>query len=105
MTEVAAERAAESTGASIGPVQSSERIDSVDVLRGFALLGILLMNIIAFGLPGAAYFNPAVDGATEGADLWAYIVNWLFFEGAMRALFSMLFGAGVILLTSRAEAR
>lgn len=92
-------------GASLGPVQSGERIDSVDVLRGFALLGILLMNIIAFGLPAAAYFNPAVDGATKGADLWAYVINWLFFEGAMRAIFSMLFGAGVILLTSRAEAR
>ena len=105
MAETAAGQAAASTGGSLGPVQSGERIDSVDVLRGFALLGILLLNILAFGLPGAAYFNPAVDGATEGADLWAYIVNWLFFEGAMRALFSMLFGAGVILLTSRAEAR
>ena len=105
MADALASQASASTGAPLGPVQAGERIDSVDVLRGFALLGILLLNIIAFGLPGAAYYSPAVDGATEGADLWAYVVNWLFFEGTMRAIFSMLFGAGVILLTSRAEAR
>jgi len=89
----------------VGPVVSGERIDSVDVLRGVACLGILLMNIIAFALPVATYYNPSVMGLENPANLWAYIVNWLFFEGSMRTVFSMLFGAGVVLITSRAENR
>lgn len=88
-----------------GPVRRSDRIDSLDVMRGVALLGILLMNIIAFGLPFATYYNPSVAGIDNPANLWAYIVNWLFFEGTMRALFSMLFGAGMVLMTTRAEER
>ena len=60
MADALASQASASTGATLGPVQAAERIDSVDVLRGFALLGILLLNIIAFGLPGAAYYSPAV---------------------------------------------
>ncbi len=88
-----------------GPVQRGDRIDSLDVMRGVALLGILLMNIIAFGLPFATYYNPSVAGVDNPANLWAYIINWLFFEGTMRALFSMLFGAGMVLMTTRAEER
>ena len=42
------------------------RIDSLDTLRGFSLLGILLLNIVSFGLPFAAYMNPAVAGGAEG---------------------------------------
>lgn len=87
------------------PVTASERIASVDVVRGVAVLGILLMNIVPFGLPGAAYDNPTVYGGASGADFWAWAINAVFFEGKMRALFSMLFGAGVLLLTSRAEER
>jgi uncharacterized protein len=89
--------------AQVRPVTRAERITSIDTLRGVALLGILLMNVIGFGLPFVAYFNPTVDGATTGANGWAYYVNWLLFEGSMRAVFSMLFGASVILLTSHAE--
>jgi uncharacterized protein len=51
------------------PVSASERLYGVDVLRGFALLGILLMNIASFGLPEAAYFNPRVAGGHTGANL------------------------------------
>ncbi|HZS05509.1 MAG TPA: DUF418 domain-containing protein [Blastocatellia bacterium] len=95
------------TGAAplIAPVESGERISSVDVLRGVALLGILLMNIVDFGLPGVAYSDPTVAGGDKGPNLAAWFVNQVLFEGKMRALFSMLFGAGVIILTSRAEER
>jgi uncharacterized protein len=79
------------------------RIEALDFVRGVALFGILLMNITAFGLPDA-YTNPANAGGANGANLWAWIVTQMAFEGTQRALFSMLFGASTILLTSRLEA-
>jgi len=87
------------------PVTLGERISSVDVIRGVALLGILLMNITSFGLPEAAYSNPSVSGGASGWNLNYWFVNQVLFEGKMRAIFSMLFGAGVIIFTSRMEQR
>ena len=83
------------------PVTVAERISSIDVLRGFALLGILLMNI-DFALP---HWNPIAVGDSTALNVAAWTVNSVLFEGTMRAIFSMLFGAGVVLLTRRAEAR
>ena len=85
----------DSGGATPAPAAPGERIEAIDTVRGFALLGILLLNILAFGLPFRAYFDPTVDGATAGIDFGVYVAVELFFEGAMRALFSMLFGAGI----------
>jgi uncharacterized protein len=84
------------------PTTDSERIFTLDVLRGIAVLGILLMNIIGFGLP-RAYQNPANAGGAQGADLAVWVMNSMFFEGTMRGLFTLLFGAGVVLYTSRLE--
>ena len=82
---------------------AAQRIEALDFVRGVALCGILLMNITGFGLPDA-YANPANAGGATGANLWAWIVTEMGFEGTQRALFSMLFGASAILLTSRLEA-
>jgi len=87
------------------PVPAAERISALDVLRGCALLGILLMNILAFGLPVAAYLNPTVAGGSSGPNLAAWLIQYVFLDGKMRALFSLCFGAGVILLTARGEKR
>ncbi|HEY6403077.1 MAG TPA: DUF418 domain-containing protein [Blastocatellia bacterium] len=87
------------------PVANRERIESIDTLRGVALLGILLINIIAFGLPESAFSFPINDGGHTGLNLAFWHVNQIFFEDKMRALFSMLFGAGIVLLTQRAEER
>jgi uncharacterized protein len=84
------------------PTSGGERILAPDALRGVAVLGILLINIIEFGLPGA-YLNPANAGGTSGASLRAWIATSFFFEGTMRGLFTLLFGAGVVLYTSRLE--
>jgi len=84
------------------PVNASERINSLDVIRGIALLGILLMNITGMGLP-FAYSDPTVAGGSDGLNLLVWEINNMFFEGTMRGLFTLLFGAGVILLTSRLE--
>ena len=83
------------------PVAADERILSLDVLRGYALLGILLLNILGFGLHSAGYFYPLIGiGDTEfsrvlNLSVWGAVS--VLFEGAMRALFSILFGAGVVL--------
>ncbi len=83
------------------PVSASDRIESLDVLRGFALLGILLLNILGFGLHSAGYFNPLIGtGENPGLNLAIWGGVNVFFEGAMRALFSMLFGAGVVMFTT-----
>ncbi|WP_431121967.1 DUF418 domain-containing protein [Flagellimonas flava] len=84
------------------PTQKKDRINSLDVIRGIALLGILLMNINGMGLP-FAYGDPTIAGGSEGANLYVWITNNMLFEGTMRGLFTLLFGAGVILLTSRLE--
>jgi uncharacterized protein len=86
-------------------VTGAERIRSLDVLRGVALLGILLMNITGFGLDFWAYVDPTVQGGSTGYNLYVWIMNNMFFEGTMRAMFSMLFGVGMVLMTSRMISR
>lgn len=93
----------EASGATGRAAPASQRIEALDFVRGIALFGILLLNITAFGLP-LAYVNPMNAGGAEGANLWVWIVNQVGVEGTQRALFSILFGAGVILLTERLEA-
>jgi uncharacterized protein len=86
------------------PVAARERFSSLDILRGFAVLGILLMNITSFGLPRNGQRDLA---AASGLDpnLTVWVTTSVLFEGKMRALFSMLFGAGIVLFTLRAEDR
>ncbi len=86
------------------PIEPKERIEGLDVIRGLALLGILLLNILAFGLPHRAYVDPTVDGSVAGIDFGVFVAVELVFEGAMRALFSMLFGAGIALLATSGRA-
>lgn len=86
------------------PTKSAERIGALDFVRGWALFGILLMNITAFGLSNA-YYNPLNNGGSTGADLTAWRIIQVGFDGTQRGLFSLLFGAGVILLTARMEAK
>ena len=80
-----------------------ERHISIDAVRGFAVLGILLMNIVSMGLPGYAYVNPMHYGGHTGADLWAWGLAHVLVDGKMRALFTMLFGASMLLIADRAQ--
>ena len=92
--------------AGAAPVHQSERIIILDALRGIALLGILLMNITGFALPAPASYGDLVvmnELGTINEKTW-FIIDWIF-EGSQRALFSMLFGAGIILFISRQEKR
>ncbi len=89
----------------ISPTSLSERILSLDVLRGFAVLGILIMNIQSFSMIGAAYINPAAYGDLTGINKWVWIVSHLLASEKFMSIFSMLFGAGIVLFTERAIAK
>jgi uncharacterized protein len=83
---------------------SGGRIRSIDVVRGVAVMGILLMNIVALGLPQFAVGNPNFDGPASAADKAAWAINYVVSDGKFRALFTMLFGASMVVIAERAEA-
>lgn len=72
------------------------RLPFLDLLRGFAMLGILTMNI-TLGLPGASRLNPEIAGGFSGANFWLWLTGYLLFDEKMITLFSYLFGAGICL--------
>ena len=80
------------------PVAAGDRVKTIDIIRGVALCGILLMNIPGFGISWSA-FDSIRRGPHNTADFYTDQVIAVFFEGTMRGLFSMLFGAGMILFT------
>ncbi|KOX95559.1 MULTISPECIES: DUF418 domain-containing protein [Halorubrum] len=87
-----------------GPTPPSERITSLDALRGFALLGILVINIRVFSMPEQTLLNPNVYGDFTGIDYWAWFVGHVFAQSKFITVFSALFGAGVLLfIESKAE--
>jgi len=88
--------------ANIAAAPTTARLESLDFIRGCALFGILIMNIVGMGL-GPAYDNPTIMGGDTGMNLWTWFVVNVTFEGTQRGLFSILFGAGVILFTSRRD--
>ena len=78
-----------------------ERNVTLDFVRGVAILGILLLNISAFGLPKAAYLNPAWYGDITRSDAWTWAILDLFAQVKFLTLFALLFGAGLQLLLKR----
>ena len=89
----------------VKPVTARNRILTLDVLRGFALFGILLMNIQFFAMPEAAYAIPAVFGDLTGTNLGAWWFSYLFADQKFMTIFSMLFGAGIIMVTGKLDKR
>ena len=83
------------------PVAATERLETLDVLRGFALLGILAMNIRAMALPFGAYMYPYALFDYTGPNRAAYIFTSTAFDLKMMGLFSMLFGAGALLYAAK----
>jgi uncharacterized protein len=77
---------------------------TLDIIRGTAVMGILLANIPGFALPEPAYFSPLAYGGHGPAEVTAWLLNFVFVEGKMRGLFSVLFGASMLLVIERAEA-
>lgn len=87
------------------PVRPDERIASIDVLRGTALLGILSVNIWGFALPYTVFLDPTLAGGWDRWNRGVWVVFHLLAEQKMMSLFSMLFGAGLIVMVRRSDAR
>jgi uncharacterized protein len=81
----------------------SNRIDALDFLRGLAVMGILLANIVSFALPSAALLNPFTVGTDGPADLATWLFGFLLVDGKFRALFALMFGASILLVMESAE--
>jgi uncharacterized protein len=81
------------------------RLITLDAMRGFAVMGILAMNIIAFAMPQWAYVTPLAYGGEALADRIAWFFSYVFIDGKMRGLFSLLFGASMMLIIERADAK
>jgi len=84
-------------------MNSSQRITNLDFIRGVALLGILVINVIAFGLPITALFNHSAYGAENIFDWIVIVISSVFFEYKMMGLFSMLFGVGLMIFLDNAK--
>jgi len=78
---------------------------ALDVIRGGAVLGILTMNALSFGLDQAGYFNVSADGISQPVDWVIGVITMVFFDQKMMALFSLLFGVGVVIFADRAGAK
>lgn len=87
----------------LNPVDPTSRIVSMDILRGIAVLGILVMNIQSFAMPSVAYSNPTTYERLSGNDLWVWLMSHVFADQKFMAIFSMLFGASIVMLSQKAR--
>ncbi|WP_245638243.1 DUF418 domain-containing protein [Altererythrobacter ishigakiensis] len=102
MTEYAATPDAETAA----PAKLAERIGSLDLMRGIAVLGILAANIVAFGQTFSAYMYPEMFLVPTGDESgWMWIAQFVLIDGKMRGIFTVLFGVGLYLFMERAWAR
>ncbi len=90
---------------SVGPIKRAERITNLDLIRGIATLGILPMNAVYFGLADVSYFNISADGWDSTLDKIVAVLGEIFVDQKMMAIFSLLFGAGIVVFADRAEAK
>ena len=79
------------------------RITALDALRGVGILGILPVHIQSFSMVVAARLNPAVGGDLDGANGWIWLATAVLADGKFLAIFAMLFGAGLLLLSARGD--
>ena len=76
------------------PMVLQSRLLNIDIIRGIALLGILVMNIQAFSMNFSAYSNPTSFGDLTGINFYVYYFSHLFADQKFMTIFSILFGVG-----------
>lgn len=79
------------------------RIVEIDVLRGFALIGIYWINVVIFAYPQGGYSLPEFTGEARALNIGLWAFSEVFVEGAMRGLFSVLFGASTLIFLNEAK--
>ena len=89
----------------VSHMAGGDRLESIDAIRGFAVCGILIMNIVGLAMPIYATVDPRYYGGASGADLFAWAAAYVLADGKMRALFTLLFGASMAIIADRAEGR
>ena len=89
----------------VNPTAEAKRFISIDVLRGFAIFGILFMNIQNLSMISAAYLNPTAYGDFTGINKLVWIFTHIFTDLKFITIFSILFGAGIVLITGKLEAK
>jgi uncharacterized protein len=88
---------------SIGPASPSERFLSLDALRGFALFGVLAVNIQCFAMIFPTLMDPTCFGDMTGLNYWVAALTHILISSKFITLFSLLFGAGILLMTRNIE--
>ena len=83
---------------------SADRILSLDIIRGIAVMGIFSVNIVGMAMIEFAYFYPPAMGFESVWDRVMWAGNMLIVDGRFRSLFSILFGASMVLVIERAVA-
>ena len=76
---------------------------TLDLIRGVAVLGILAVNVAGFAAPDSAVYSPDMPRLGVWQDRAVWLLTFVLFEGKMRALFSVLFGASLLLFVERAN--
>ena len=89
----------------VEPTAAQARNTNLDAVRGVAVLGILGMNAVSYGLDPSAYFNIDAGGSESWLDWAIGAAGEIFFDQKFMGLFSLLFGAGIVLFAERAAAR
>jgi len=90
-------------GTKLGPVTGGERIEAMDIVRGFALLGIFLMNVEFFSRPLQDIGSEGINSTLLGLDYAADALVYFFVQSKFWTLFSMLFGMGFAVMIDRAQ--
>lgn len=85
------------------PLPLQSRLLNIDIIRGIALLGILLMNIQAFSMNFSAYSNPTSFGDLTGINFYVYYLSHIFADQKFMTIFSILFGVGIVLMAENIE--
>lgn len=88
----------------ITPLQAKQRIDFIDILRGFALFGVLVINIYTFSQPPSGHIGSSYNDLHGFQEIFAWFIN-IFITGKFYTIFSFLFGLGFAIQIERLRSK